>query len=190
MTRHDKIQLIESCVRKNQLVRMYFRYEKPYRYYYPSAVNALLFLGQEEDDFLLDGYHIRRIRDLEKVEIKDDLCAQINIWNQVADGIRNPGVDISSWQSVLQSPVLQNTCVIIEDDYSETYEIGFIRKACKQYLLLDSFDADGIFEANPVRIPYSAITHLAWNTRYALNWHHYLRSHSMLPAAVSCPDSV
>ena len=57
-------------------------------------------------------------------------------------------------------------------------------------LLLDSFDADGIFEANPVRIPYSAITHLAWNTRYALNWHHYLRSHSMLPAAVSCPDSV
>ena len=81
MTRQEKTHLIESCIGKKQLVRMFFKYEKPYWYYYPNAVNDQFILGQEEDDFLLDGYHIRRIKDLVKAEIKDDLCAQINIWN-------------------------------------------------------------------------------------------------------------
>lgn len=182
MTRQEKTHLIESCIGKKQLVRMFFKYEKPYWYYYPNAVNDQFILGQEEDDFLLDGYHIRRIKDLVKVEIKDDLCAQINIWNGTVNGINNPGIDISSWQSIFRSPVLQNTCVIIEDDYNESYEIGYVRKACDRYLLLNSFDADGMFNNKPIKIPYSRITHLAWKTRYAENWHQYLMSHNMPPA--------
>ena len=68
MKKQEKIDLIALGIRKAQLLRMYFRYDENYFYYYPNAVNERLILAQEEDDFQLDGYHIRRISDLKKAE--------------------------------------------------------------------------------------------------------------------------
>jgi hypothetical protein len=68
--------------------------------YYPLAVNDDFFLGQEEDDFLLDGYHIRRTSQLRKAEIKEDLCQTINQWNGVADQVHPTDIDISSWKAL------------------------------------------------------------------------------------------
>ena len=139
-------------------------------------MNGRFLLGQEEDDFQLDGYHIRKISDLTKAEVKDDLCAQINIWNGVVHQIQDPGVDISSWQSVFQSPVLKDRLIIVEDEYSGEYVLGVIKKAYARHVSLISIDADGVAGPAPFLFPYSKITHVAWDTRYAENWCRYLES--------------
>ena len=180
MKKQEKIDLISSCIGTDKILRTYFKYDENYWYYYPNAVSEHLILGQEENDFELDGYHIRKISDLKKAEVKFDLCEQINVWKGVTKEIKNPNVDITSWQTVFRSPVLQGRFIIVEDENNEVFRIGLIRKVCARYMLLDSFDADGIFEDAPYAFPYSKITHVAWDTRYSENWYQYMRSHSML----------
>ena len=72
------ISLIFSSIGTTKIMRMYFKYDEDYWYYYPNAVNERFVLGQEENDFELDGYHIRKISDLTKAQIKEDLCERIN----------------------------------------------------------------------------------------------------------------
>ena len=179
MKKQEKIDLIASCIGTSKIVRTYFRYDENYWYYYPNVVNERFILGQEEDDFLLDGYHIRKISDLRKAEIKDDLCEKMNIWNGVVHQIQNPGMDISSWQSVFQSPLLKDRMIIVEDEYAGVYVLGTIKKACARHLWLISIDADGVVGDEPYLFPYSKITHVAWNTRYTDNWYQYMKSHHM-----------
>ena len=180
MKRQEKIDLIASSIGKNITVRLLFKYDVNYRYYYPNAVNNRFIVGQEETDFLLDGYHIGKISNLRKAELKDNLCDQIDIWKGVVDGIKQPEIDISSWQSIFQSPAFQNEFVIIEDENNLIYKIGFIVKATTRYVLLNSFDADGIFESEPTAILYSGITHVAWKTRYSDTWYQYMKCHDMI----------
>ena len=71
MKKQKKIDLIASGIGNEQLVRMYFKYDENYWYFYPNAVSERLMLGQEENDFQLNGYQIRRISDLVKAEITD-----------------------------------------------------------------------------------------------------------------------
>ncbi len=96
MKKQEKIDLIASSIGNGQIVRMYYKYDENYWYFYPHAVNEHLWLGQEENDFQLNGYQIRKISDLIKAEIKDDLCAKINVWKGIVDGIHAPEVDITS----------------------------------------------------------------------------------------------
>ena len=173
------IDLIGSCINTTRIVRTYFRYDENYWYYYPHAINERFLLGQEENDFELDGYHIRKISDLEKAEIKDDLCEKINIWNGVIDEIKNPNVDISSWASIFCSSALLGKLIIIEDELNGDYVLGKIKKVCSRYVVIESVDADGDIEDEPVRIPYSHLTHVAWDTRYSENWDRYLKCHAM-----------
>ena len=66
MKKEDKLDLIKTAIENPQLCRCYFTYGDHYYYYYPNAVNEKFLLGQEENDFLLDGYCIRRISQLKK----------------------------------------------------------------------------------------------------------------------------
>lgn len=177
MKKQEKIDIIASCIGTSKIIRTYFKYDENYWYYYPNAANERFMLGQEENDFQLDGYHIRKVSDLLKAEVKFDLCEQINIWNGVVDQIKNPDIDISSWQSIFQSPELKDRLIIVEDEYSGVFVLGTIKKTYTRNVSLVSIDADGDIEDEPFVFPYSRITHVAWNTRYSDNWERYLKSH-------------
>lgn len=176
MKKETKIQLLEQGIAPPKPVRFYTRFEPFYYYYYPNAVNEQFLLGQEENDFQLDGYHIRKIAHIDKVECKDDLCPVINEWNGVVKEVRHPGIDISSWNSIAQGLSAMGRFLIIEDEKNELFAIGRIRRVCKRHIVFEHFDANGIWQDEPLRIPYSTITHIAWDTRYANNWEAYLRS--------------
>ena len=63
----EKIRkIIEEGVNFQQLCRVFFKYEEAYRYYFPLKTGEKLFLGAEEDDFIIDGYSVRRFRDIKK----------------------------------------------------------------------------------------------------------------------------
>jgi len=176
MKKQEKLNLIERAIRNVEICRCYFSYDNNYFYYYPNAVNEKFILGQEEDDFLLDGYAIRKISHLKKVEVKDDKCNEINREFGVTAQVQSPNVNISSWQSIFNCLKAFNDIIIIEDEINEEFAIGIIKKVLKNKLYFLDFDADGIWSDRELEIPYSCITSVQWNTRYATTWKKHLKN--------------
>ena len=174
MKKQEKIDLIQKAIQETVICRCYFVYDQNYFYYYPNAVNEKFFLGQEEDDFLLDGYCIRKISQLKKIEVKDDKCQEINKLFGITDQVVDPGIDISSWQSIFESLSKLDTYIQIEDAFGEQFAIGIIQKVLKDKLYFKHFDADGIWDEADLEIRYSQITSVSWGTRYAQYWKRYM----------------
>ena len=174
MKKQEKIDLIKKGIDEKLICRCYFTYDENYYYYYPNAVNDKFILGQEEDDFILDGYSIRKISHLKKVQIKDDKCGEINKMLGVTEQICNPGIDISSWKSIFEDLSKLDVYLIIENEIDGEFAIGKIEKVLKNKLYFQSFDADGVWDEDGLEIPYSKITTVTWNCRYAKYWQMYL----------------
>lgn len=174
MKKQEKINLIQKAIQETVICRCYFVYDQNYFYYYPNAVNEKFFLGQEEDDFLLDGYCIRKISQLKKIEVKDDKCQEINKLFGITEQVVDPGIDISSWQSIFESLSKLDTYIQIEDAFGEQFAIGIIQKVLKDKLYFKHFDADGIWDEADLEIRYSQITSVCWGTRYAQYWKRYM----------------
>ena len=173
MKKQEKLDIIRRGIAETDICRCYFTYDKNHYYYYPNAVNDKFLLGQEEDDFTLDGYCIRKISQLKKVEIKDDLCNVINKFNGTHEKIKMPPVDISSWQSIFDSLKALGCFVIIENEIEGRFLIGVVEKAFKNKLYFKSFDANGIWD-DGWEINYRGITTVKWGCRYAEVWQKFL----------------
>lgn len=178
MKKENKISILRECKDKTQMARVFFKYDPVYYYYYPNEVNDKFVLGQKEDDFILDGYHIRKVSHITRVEIKDDLCTTINARNGVAGQVHSPGIDISSWNTIFEDLRKHQGFLIIEDDINRQFAIGVVLEVKKNHLLLRQFDANGIWQEDLLKIPYSSITHVAWDTRYAKNWYDFLNENN------------
>lgn len=176
MTKQEKIDIIQQGIRETAICRCQFTYD-PYRtYYYPNAVNDRFLLGQVEDDFCLDGYCVRKLSLLKKVEISSNKCNAINKMFGITDGVCMPDVDISSWQTIFQSLKQMDTYIQIEDAIHEQFAIGVIEKVLKNKLYFRHFDADGSWEEEELIIPYSQITSVQWGNRYAEYWKRYFEN--------------
>lgn len=176
MKKEEKIALLEECRSKMEIARVFFKYDQSYDYiyYYVHKVNGKFLLAQEENDFQLNGFHLRKTDHITMVEIKDDLCAEINRWNGVAAQVHDPGIDISSWQSVFEGLRNHPGFLIIEDEINVQLAVGEIAEVKRGRLLFRQFDADGVWQEDPLDIPYASITHVAWDTRYTNNWYNYM----------------
>ena len=69
--------LISGTTPMRELCRVFFKYDHNYRYIIPLSLSDKLFLAANEDDFIIDGFTVRRFQDVKKVEIKDDKCVEI-----------------------------------------------------------------------------------------------------------------
>ena len=181
MTKQEKLKILVQGIESVEICRCYFTYDNNYFYYYINAVNDKFILGQEEDDFLLDGYAIRKMSHLKKVEHKDDACNRINKVIGLTNEIKMPDIDITSWQTIFLSLKKIDTFIIIENAIEEEFYIGTIESVLKNKLRFRYFGADGTWNTNAIEIPYSKITNVLWNTRYSNTWHRYLKTdHSLL----------
>lgn len=61
MTKKEVLELLRQAKSPRQRCRVYLKEEPYYRHYYPLKVSERLFLGAEEDDFILDGYCVYRM---------------------------------------------------------------------------------------------------------------------------------
>lgn len=129
--------------------------------------------GQQEYDFELDGYTIRKFDELQKAEIKDDICEEINRLNGVAASLKNPGIDISSWQSIFETLKERNKWITVENEKENIFRIGVIIKAGKKNLTMKELDSDGIW-LEETEISYTEINCVGFDTRYINNWRMYL----------------
>ncbi|MBE7093987.1 MAG: hypothetical protein E7367_04780 [Clostridiales bacterium] len=175
MTKQEKLALIERAIANIEICCCYFSYDNNYFCYYPNAVNQKFILGQEEFDFLLDGYSIRKMSYLKKVKIQDDKCNEISKELGITAQVQNPEIDISSWENIFHSLKALNDIIIIEDEINEKFAIGIVQKVLKNKLYFLEFDANGVWNDCQLEIPYSTITSVKWNTRYITAWKKYLK---------------
>ena len=71
-------QLLIQAAESHKICRILFKYDNFYRFYFPLIVGEKLFLSMEEDDFLLDGYTIRRFKDIAKAEKQNGKYLEID----------------------------------------------------------------------------------------------------------------
>jgi len=163
-------EIVNKCLKEKRLCRAYFNYHREYWYLVPLMVNDKLFLSAEEDDFIIDGYSIRRFRDMKKAEIKNDLCCDILLKENIITSIITPNIDISNWETIFRSLNALDVNIIVEKESLDEkcqFVIGRIEKIFKHFSYVRHFDADGIWQDEPYKIPYNEITSITFNSRYA-----------------------
>lgn len=162
--------IVRGAVEPKLMCRMFFKYDYNYRYYYPFKVSDRFFLGAEEDDFVIDGFSIRRFCDLTKVQVRDDKITEINRHEGLLNGVVAPYVDLTDWHSIFLSLQSLGKNIIVKkeslDEDEWEYAIGYIEKVLKNKVLFRHFDADGIWMEDPLEIPFSQITSVTFGSRY------------------------
>ena len=142
-------------------------------YGFPLAVSGQLFLLAEDDDFLLNGFQIRRLRDI------FELADHKGIYQTIAEkeGLTDfevPEVDITDWRSVFASLQKLGKHIIIEREYEpEFFRLGVIEAVVEDHVIFRHYDADGIWQ-EPARILYRDITSVTFDDRYANTFSKYL----------------
>lgn len=174
MKKQEKINLLKKGIEEVEICRCYYKFNVQYFYCYPNAVNDKFFMGQFEDDFQLNGYFVRKIANLEKVQIRNDKCNEINKLFGITTQIQMPKVDIVDWKSVFTSLISCDGFIIIEDEKNEQFVIGKIEKILSKKLYFKRFDAQGDWDDDIIEIPYSSITSVEWGDRYCKGWERYM----------------
>lgn len=170
MKRSEVKELVKNAKENIKIINAYFRFDKNYYNLIPLTFSDKLLLVINEDDFIFNGYSIFRFKDLTKVRIKNDKCDEILKNEGLTTNITVPNIDIDSWKTVFQSLREMNRNIIIEkqtiDDTDAEFVIGRIEKSYKNFAYVWNFDADGIWDDDPIKIPYSEITNIIFGSRY------------------------
>ena len=177
MKKEKKLAILMNSKNTYDLCRCYFKYDINYFYFYIFDFNNKFFLGLEEDDFITDGFQIRKISDMKKIELKDDKCIEFNRQNKLLDGINVPNININSWKDIFKSLKELNRIIIVEDENINPkeceYAIGKVIKVKDSEVHLKVFDADGNWLDGYLVIPFRFISSVTFNSRYSVQWEKY-----------------
>ncbi|MBE6876220.1 MAG: hypothetical protein E7496_05765 [Ruminococcus sp.] len=175
MKKEKIITCIENASGTYELCRCWFEYDKDYWYFYILDFNAKLFFGIEEDDFQLNGFQIRRVADIRKIETRTDACTLINRKQEILKNIKKPTINLGSWQTVFESLERLKCFLIIENEYKEKISVGRIIKVKKKSVVFQEFDADGKWQES-TEIDFENITTVTFKDRYSSTWQKYLKN--------------
>ena len=67
MKKIEIIELINMAVKSKEMCRIFFKYNYYYSYHFPLITSDKLFLSANEDDFIIDGFTVRRFCDVKKL---------------------------------------------------------------------------------------------------------------------------
>ena len=178
MKKSDIKLLINNSIEHRQLCRVKFDYDDNTRFVFPLATNDNLFLCANEEEFILNGYSIRRFRDIEKVHYEVDKIFSMIKSEGIIDQVLTPKIDMTDWQTIFTSLKEKNKNIIVENEKTEeadySFVIGRIIKSTKAKVVMQHFDADGIWEEELYEIPYNKITSVSFDTRYVNVFSKYL----------------
>lgn len=134
--------------------------------------------GIEENDFILDGFQIRKISNIKKVELKDDLYVKINEKHEILKGVIKPDIDLTSWKTIFNSLIEMNKFIIIKNEDLEEEELDFaigkVISVNSNSISFKEFDSNGVWDDNLLTIPFKWITSVTFNDRYSKTWEDYL----------------
>lgn len=170
MTKKMIKELMDKAISNLHVANVYMVYNENYYNLIPIKANEQLFLAIDEDDFILDGFRISRIRDVKEMRIKNDKCDEIIRSEGILDNLYIPEINLKNWNSVFEGLKDIGKNIIVEYETAEgkddSFTIGRIKKVYKSCLYMYYFDADGIWNTAPYRIPYNEVTSVTFDSRY------------------------
>ena len=178
MKKSDIKEVVNNSAEQRRLCRIKYDYDNNVQFGFPLLSNEKLFLCANENDFILDGYSIRCFKDVERVESENDKYFSMLKAEKIDASIIVPTVDMTDWQTIFTSLKEKKLNVIVENEKAEENEdsfvIGKIIKATKTKVVMQHFDAEGVWEEELYEIPYSKITSVSFDTRYINVFSKYL----------------
>lgn len=168
--------MLSSAKGTYDICRCYFNYYADDWYCYILGCSDKFLFGAEENDFQLNGFQIRKISDLKKVEKKEALCAEINRNAHILENINAPDILLSSWYDVFVSLSEAAEYLIVENGYEKKngsyFYLGKIVKTKKAPVIFSPLDADGIWQ-DDVELPFSEMTSVTFGDRYSETFGRY-----------------
>ena len=106
------------------------------------------------------------------------MCDDILRREGIIDTLKAPEIDISSWQTIFEGLKLMGQNIIVEkkslDEDEWEFTIGRIERVYKNFVYIRHFDADGIWQDEPYKIPYTEITNVKFESRYVTVFSKYI----------------
>ena len=163
-------ELINEAAEHRKFCKLLLYYEENSYFVFPLITGEKLFLCANEDDFILNGYSIRRFRDVLFAENQEGKIFEMINAEGLLGGLTVPDVDVTNWGAVFNSLQKMNKNIIVGNECASDGELAFvigkIEKITKTKVLMRHFDADGIWEDELYEIPFSKITSVSFSTRY------------------------
>lgn len=191
MKRFEINAVLEEACRQTLLCRMFLKADPNCYSCFPLKSSEELFLYMDEQDFRLDGYVVRRMKDIVEINSKVDLTNDILESEGVTSQIQKIDIDLSSWEGMLSYLSHNRLNAIYESEDRNSgnidYVIGRIEKKDDRYIYVRGFDTDGKWEEKPTRIAFSELVSISFGTRYVEVFSKYLppcpveRDISLLP---------
>ena len=179
MNKSEMQQAVRRAAESRQSINAGFRFDSCYYNLYPIKVDRNLFLAMNDLDFELDGYLIFQWRDLVTMKEKGRFYDSILLQENCVERTKVPNVDISCWKAVFMSLKGLDQNVIVEKRWGSTdgweFIIGKIGRIYQRFVYVWNFDADGVWMQEPIKIPYSEITHVTFGNRYIRMYSKYIQ---------------
>ena len=165
MKKSKIIKRLSECVISHALCGVEFKNcESYFENYFPLKVNENFFLGAIEDDFQLDGFRIWPISKISKAKVRKGKRLDIEISEGIVDQLYTPKVNISGWKQIFRSLKDLNRYVMIETD--DFMYVGSIIRIKKHSVIIKHFDAEGVWQEEPVKIRFDEIQSVTFGSRY------------------------
>lgn len=162
--------LVEQAARDSNIANVFMKYNENYYNLIPLKASDQLFLAINEDDFIFDGFRVSRFRDVTSLHIKNDKCNEIIKKEGLFQSLTIPEIELDNWESVFISLQTIGKNIIVQYETPEgtedNFTIGKIDRVYKSCLYIYHFDADGIWEREPYRIPFQEVTSVTFESRY------------------------
>lgn len=178
MKKFEITAVLEEACKQTLLCRMFLKADPNCYNCFPLKKSEDLFLYMDEQDFRLDGYVVRRIKDVVEISSKVDLTNDILESEGVTSEIKKIDIDISTWDRVLSYLSEKRCNAIFESEDRNSGQIDFvigrIEKKDDRYLFVRGFDVNGQWDEKPTRIAYSELVSVSFGTRYVEIFSKYL----------------
>ena len=178
MKRFEINAVLEEACNQTLLCRMFLKADPNCYNCFPLKASSELLLYMDEQDFRLDGYVVRRIRDIIEISSKEDITRSILESEGVLSEIKPIDIDLASWETVLKYLEGTRCNAIFESEDRNSGQIDFVigrvEKSDERYLFVRGFDANGNWDEKPTRIAFSELVSISFGTRYVTIFSKYL----------------
>ena len=175
MNRRNVLSMLSQAEKKHYLSEIKFSYEpdKSYNCFILSHSHEL-FLCVPVSDFTPDGFAVLCVSDIESISNKGDGYSHINELLDPVSDIPIPFIDLTSWKTVLASPLFARRVINLEgftgdgvdDDF---YVYGKLLELRSEGFSFAYFDLNGKWD-KPFEFYYNDLSALYWDSKYDNVW--------------------
>ena len=177
-SKSELLHVLRQAQGERFLCKCGFSYDESYEFSYVLGYSDRLIFLAREDDFLLDGFEIRKLSDLRLMERDESLSDLICRECGLPDQLPSLSIDLSSWETVFRGLQQSGRMIIVENNFPDKdfFHMGYVTDVTQAYIAFRSVDADGVWTEH-VMIAYDTITSVTFGDRYSSAWQKYLSAH-------------